>query len=107
MPRFSRVFQLGKTQLELDFVDVSLHTDDWLFIDPFSISQRVDPWSRDAHRTLVSFFQKIVDDIRSNNLQDAEALLTQSPRAERNSFRPFKEEIRRCGYRTVSSAPAF
>jgi hypothetical protein len=75
MPRFSTAFQLGKTQLELDFVDVSLHTDDWLFIDPFSISQRVDPWSRQAHRTLIAFFQKIVDDIRSDNLQEAEGLL--------------------------------
>jgi hypothetical protein len=75
MPKFSKAFNLGKTQLELDFVDIPLHTDDWLFIDPFAISQRSDPWSQQAHRTLVAFFQKVVDFIRSDDTEEARKLL--------------------------------
>ena len=36
MPTFSTAFGLGKTQLELDFVDVALQRDNRLFIDPFA-----------------------------------------------------------------------
>ena len=40
---------------------------------PFAISQRVDRWSVEAHRTLVSFFQTIIDAIRSGRQDDREA----------------------------------
>jgi hypothetical protein len=76
MPRFSQAFGIKKSQAELDFVDVPLHTDIWLFIDPFAISQRVDPWSRKCHGTLVTFFQKVVDHIRAGRLQEARVLLS-------------------------------
>src|SRR5260370_39722565 len=76
MPKFSGVFHIGKTQPELDFVDVSLHTDNPLFLDPFAISQRPDRWSQDAHRTIVTFFQQVVDDIRSGREERARALLS-------------------------------
>ncbi len=33
MPRFSQALSIKKSQAELDFVDVPLHTDIWLFID--------------------------------------------------------------------------
>jgi hypothetical protein len=75
MPLFSKAFKLRKTQLELDFVDIPLQTDVWLFLDPFAISQRTDPWSQQAHRTLVSFFQRIVDYVREGRLDRAEELL--------------------------------
>jgi hypothetical protein len=54
MPRFSAAFHIGKTQAELDFVDVSLTTDNLLFPDPFVLSQRVDHWS------LTSLQQRLV-----------------------------------------------
>jgi len=76
MPKFSGVFRIGKTQPELDFVDISLHTDNRLFLDPFAISQRPDRWSQDAHRTIVTFFQQVVDDIRSGREERAKALLS-------------------------------
>jgi len=75
MPTFSRAFGINKSQGELDFVDVPLHTDMWLFVDPFAIGQRVDPWSQQCHRTLVAFFQRVVDDIRAGYLEEARALL--------------------------------
>jgi hypothetical protein len=68
----SQHFGLGHTQHELDFVDVPVGADIPLFVDPFALSQRPDAWSRDAHKTLLSFFQKVVDTIRKG--RDAEAL---------------------------------
>jgi hypothetical protein len=75
MPLFSKAFGINKSQPELDFVNIPLHTDIWLFIDPFAISQRVDPWSQECHRTLFSYFQHIVDFIRAGRLNEARALL--------------------------------
>lgn len=65
--RVSECFQLGKSQPELDFVDVEVGVDNFLFIDPFAISQRPDPWSQDAHQIIVDFFQRIVTLIRAND----------------------------------------
>jgi len=42
MPNFSTEFNLEKTQPELDFVDISLSTDNRLFVDPFALSQKAD-----------------------------------------------------------------
>ena len=65
--RVSECFQLGKSQPELDFVDVEVGVDNFLFIDPFAISQRPDPWSQDAHQIIVDFFQRVVTLIRAND----------------------------------------
>ena len=75
MPKFSTAFNIEKTQPELDFVDVSLLTDNLLFVDPFSLSQKPDRWSQDANHTVITFFQGIVDDIRSGNEDNARQLL--------------------------------
>lgn len=75
MALFSKAFNLNKSQSELDFVDAFLHTDNTLFIDPFAISQRPDHWSHECHRTILSFFQEIVNLIRSNRHAEARQLL--------------------------------
>lgn len=75
MPQFSKAFKLAKSQSELDFVDIPLHTDIWLCVDPFAISQRVDVLSQESHATLLAFFQQIVDSIRSGRTNDAQQLL--------------------------------
>lgn len=77
MPNFSEHFGLARTQAELDFVDVPIDGDIRLFIDPFALSQRVDAFSARAHKTLVEFFQRVVDAIRVGNLQMAETLVLQ------------------------------
>ena len=59
MPTFSQAFRLGKSQPELDFVDVSLLRDNRLFLDPFGIAQRLDRWSRDAAATVAMFSGKL------------------------------------------------
>jgi hypothetical protein len=53
MPLVSEYFGIGKTQGELDFVNVPVDADIPLFVDPFAISQRVDHLSRSCHGTLI------------------------------------------------------
>src|SRR5579871_1468898 len=65
MPTFSQAFNLGKTQAELDLVDVHLEKDNPLFIDPFALGQKVDNWSHEAALTLGNFFQEVVTRIRN------------------------------------------
>ena len=76
MATFSKHFNLNKAQGELDFVDVRLNRDTPLFVDPFAISQRPDRWSQHAYTVLTSYFQKIVDFIRSGRQSDARQLLS-------------------------------
>jgi len=75
VPTFSQAFGLGKSQHELDFVDVSLLRDNRLFLDPFAIAQELDRWSQDAARTVGIFFQQVVDDIRRGHEENARLLL--------------------------------
>jgi hypothetical protein len=71
----SRIFGLNHSQPELDFVDVPAGADIPLFVDPFALSQRPDAWSRDAHATLLAFFQRVVDSVRKGAESEALALL--------------------------------
>ncbi len=80
--KFTKAFKMKKTQAELDFVDVPLHTDIPLFIDPYAISKRNDNWSIECHNTIVEFFQRAVDAIRANN--DGEAIRMFSQLKETN-----------------------
>lgn len=54
--RISKFFSLSRTQVELDFVDIDVNRDTPLFIDPYFLSQRSDPWSIGASHTIRSFF---------------------------------------------------
>ena len=72
--RISQIFNLNKSQAELDFVDIDISQDIPLFIDPFFISIRTDNWSIETSRTIRDFFQKVIDLIRQNNIQEGKAL---------------------------------
>jgi len=71
MQRFSEVFNLHKTQAELDFVDIDIQGDILLFVDPFAISQRLDKWSVECHSIITGYFQRLIDLIRERNLRAA------------------------------------
>ncbi|MCX6543493.1 MAG: hypothetical protein NTV05_03665 [Acidobacteria bacterium] len=75
--KVSEAFRLGKTQAELDFVDVDLARDAPLFVDPFAISQRLDALSQECHLTLHAFFQRVVDAIRAGQTANAHSLFLQ------------------------------
>lgn len=72
MTLFSEHFGLRKEQFELDFVDIPVASDIPLFIDPFALSLRPERWSEEAHRTLVNFFDRILQAVRRGS--DTEAL---------------------------------
>ena len=76
MTTFSKHFKLGKSQGELDFVNIDLNKDIALFVDPFAISQRPDSWSQNCHALLMTFFQKVVDCIRAGRDDEARELLS-------------------------------
>ena len=73
---FSSAVGLNKSQLELDFVDVTVDGDLPLFIDPFAISQRQEPWAMDAHGTIIDYFGRIVQAIRTGDRISARTLLS-------------------------------
>lgn len=76
MPKISTYFSLDKSQFELDFVDVNTDTDTRLFVDPFALSLREDPWGRDAHLLLSSYFGRVLDAIREGREAAALELLS-------------------------------
>ncbi len=65
--RFSDHFKLGKSQAELDFVDIPLNTDIPLFIDPQIIAIREDEFCVKCNNYIVNFFQGVIENIRTKN----------------------------------------
>ncbi|WP_284464675.1 hypothetical protein [Chryseobacterium sp.] len=72
--KISQIFQLNKSQAELDFVDIDIENDIPLFIDPFFLSRKKDNWSFEATLTIRSFFQKLINLIREENEREAKML---------------------------------
>jgi hypothetical protein len=107
MPRFSTAFGIDKSQGELDFVDVPLHTDMWLFVDPFAIGQRLDPWSQECRSTLTAFFQAVIDAIRTNRLNDAKELLAHLREPNETRFGLSKRKPDGAGIGTLQAQQLF
>jgi hypothetical protein len=63
--RFSSAFGLSKSQSELDFVDIDTSYDLKLFIDPYAIEIRVDDFSIELQEYLTTYFQTLLDALRS------------------------------------------
>jgi hypothetical protein len=62
--RFSEYFRLRLAQHELNFVDIPLETDIPLFVDPYAISVRDDPWFAECNNIIVDYFDLVLDAIR-------------------------------------------
>lgn len=69
MARFSETFGLNKTQGELDFVDIDLEGDTPLYLDPYALTTRDDEWSVDCHELVSSFFETVLEAVRTKNRQ--------------------------------------
>lgn len=72
--KISDIFNLNKSQAELDFVNIDTNEDLPLFLDPFFLGKKQDNWSVDATLTLRSFFQRVIDLIRNGNEDEAKEL---------------------------------
>lgn len=72
--KISEIYNLNKTQNELDFVDIDIEKDKAVFIDPFFLSTKKQPWCIDATRIIKSFFQHAIDLIKSDNIDEARSI---------------------------------
>ena len=50
--KISEIFNLQKTQYELDFVDIDVDKDIPLFLDPYFISKMEFPFAENAYKTI-------------------------------------------------------
>lgn len=67
MMRFSEIFNINKKQAELDFVDITPGSDIPLYIDPSALTSRDDNWSLECHELVVSFFESVLEAVKSGN----------------------------------------
>jgi len=74
--KISKMFNLEKTQYELDFVDIGPSVDTPLFMDPYYISKCDFPFAIDAHSTLRSYFEFLLALLRGKRMQQAEELFS-------------------------------
>lgn len=72
--KISEIYNLEKSQRELDFIDIDIESDLPLFLDPYILSLKVDPWSIDAHRTIQSFFHNVIDLYKAGRRAEAKQL---------------------------------
>lgn len=69
--KISKYFNLGKSQYELDFVDIDIATDVPLFLDPYFLGTCGYPWAESANRTLYNFFQRLLTFLKSDQIDKA------------------------------------
>lgn len=73
--RVSNYYKLPHTQPELDFVDVTVHGDDRLFIDPRALRLLGSEWGHKCVCLVQSFFQTVLAAIQDGDLDLARRLL--------------------------------
>ena len=71
MAKITEIFNLNKTQYELDFVDIDVNHDTELFIDPYWISKQDCDFTIKCDLLIKSFFTKLVDLIKRNKMREA------------------------------------
>ena len=84
----SRYFNLGKTQAELDFVNIDTERDTPVFVDPYALEIKDDEWSNDCADHIRSFFQEVLDAIRAGNTTRALHLLLETQKHDLIAARP-------------------
>lgn len=72
--KISQIYNLEKSQRELDFIDIDIDNDLPLFVDPYFLSHRKDSWSMSAHRTIQSFFHHVSDLLEAGFQKEARVL---------------------------------
>lgn len=63
--KVSSAYKLGKSQSQLDFVDVNTSKDTKLFIDPYAIEIRDDELCRSLKEHLVTYFETLLTSIKA------------------------------------------
>lgn len=73
--RVSEHYGLGRSQSELDFVDVYINDDMPLYIDPYVFKVRPDIWSVQCNNLIVDFFETVIGAIVNKDQHYARHLL--------------------------------
>ncbi len=58
--QISKALKLGKSQPELDFVDIELSTDTPLFLDPAAFYEGEGRFAEDCSRDIEQFFEAVL-----------------------------------------------
>lgn len=74
--RISEIFNLKKTQYELDFVDIDVDRDMRLFLDPYFISKMEFPFAEDAYKTIKNYFDYLLALLRGEYISEARELFS-------------------------------
>jgi len=74
--RVSEHYNLGRTQPTLEFLDVDIHGDTRVFIDPRAIRSIQSTWGRTCVTGLQSFFDTVIQAIRDGDDEYAQQLLS-------------------------------
>jgi len=69
--KISEIYNLNKSQFELDFVDIDINKDTALFLDPHFLSVRSDRWSTNCAGAIRDFFQHIINLVNSRRIAEA------------------------------------
>lgn len=67
MLRFTDHFNINKPQADLDFVDIPLNTDIPLYIDPYAISIRSEPFYVECNQMIIDYFDAIIKSISNGD----------------------------------------
>lgn len=73
--RVSEHYGLGRTQAELDFVDVDIQSDTAVFVSPRALGMLPSRWGDECVALVQSFFQAVMEAIRGGDHGRAETLL--------------------------------
>ncbi|MEU1090770.1 hypothetical protein ABZ401_28815 [Streptomyces sp. NPDC005892] len=73
--RVSEYYNIDRSQGSLDFVDVDIINDIPVYIDPGSIRHLDDDWGRECLTMLTTFFDSVLDAVRSREMDRAKYLL--------------------------------
>ncbi len=74
--KISEIFNLKKSQFELDFVDIDPEVDTPLFLDPYFISKSDTKFGRAAYLLLNDFFSTLLSSLKNGNIARAQELFS-------------------------------
>jgi hypothetical protein len=74
--RFSDHFGIKRDQSQLDFVDIPLHTDIALYVDPYALHVSSVDWLRKCGDLVANYFQLLIEAIRAGDQGRAMRLLS-------------------------------
>lgn len=74
--KISEIFNLNKSQFELDFVDIDPDIDIPLFLDPYFISKSTTDFGKSAYNLMNDFFSILLNSLNRGDIERAQELFS-------------------------------